>query len=114
MCSATSSTMLASRVGSRFRRARRLRTSSLKSGIFNLRDAIDGGHKGLPCAPLRAQNFFPLGREPIVTAATLLGFIHPAAFNPTALFQPIEQRIQRRTLKRTAPSERDSISLLIS
>src|SRR5689334_9990365 len=95
MCSATSSTMLASRVGSRFRRARRLRTSSLKSGIFNLRDAIDGGNKGLPGAALRTQNLFPLCREPIVTAAALLGFIHPAAFYPAALFQPVQQRVKR-------------------
>src|ERR1051326_4309525 len=99
MCSATSSTMLASRVGSRFRWARRLRTSSLKSGIFNLRDAIDGGHEGLPGATLRAQNFFSLRREPIVTAAALLGFIHPAAFNPAALFQPVPQRIPRPHLE---------------
>jgi hypothetical protein len=72
--------------------------------MFNLRDAVDSLDKHLPATTLRSQNFSPLWRQAVIAPPPLPALLHPSALNPTALFQPIEQRIERRRVEAERPS----------
>src|SRR5215813_8614781 len=69
--------------------------SRFRSDIFRSRYTTDGGHKGLPDAALRGQRLLAVFRQFVKTSPPLPGFLHPAAFDPAALFQPVKQEIKR-------------------
>src|SRR5215470_9207473 len=87
--------MAVSRVGPSFTPASRRLISCFQSGIFRSRYAIDGGHKRLPDASLRSQRLLAVFRQFVITSPPLPGFLHPTAFDPAAIFQPVEQEIKR-------------------
>src|SRR5215468_7221926 len=69
--------------------------SCFRSDIFRSRYTTDGGHKGLPDAALRGQRLLAVLRQFVKTSPPLPGFLHPTAFDPAALFQPVKQEIKR-------------------
>src|SRR5579862_5268960 len=77
-------------------RARRCRTSSRKSGIVGFRDIADRFDKSSPVRPALGQNLLSFSGDAIVAAPPLPGLFHPATLNPPALFELIEQGIERR------------------
>src|SRR5215471_10049109 len=87
--------MAASRAGSSCAPASRCLISCFRSDIFRSRYAIDGGHKGLPDAALRGQRLLAVFRQFVKTPPPLPGLLHPTAFDPAALFQPVKQQIKR-------------------
>src|SRR5262249_33430153 len=70
--------------------------SRFRSDIFRSRYTTDGGHKGLPDAALRGQRLLAVFRQFVKASPPLPGFLHPTAFDPAALFQPVKQQIKRR------------------
>src|SRR6516165_6942385 len=96
--------MAVSRTGSRFRRARRSRTSCLKSGMLYLGNTVDGRDEIPPGAALGPQNLLSGSGQPVVTAPALASLVHPASFDPAALFEPVQQRIQRSHVEAHGPA----------
>src|SRR5262249_11058160 len=87
--------MAASRVGSCFKLANLRLISRSHSGMFGSGDAIDGRHKRLPGAALRRQHLLAFGSQFVITPPPLPGLLHPSPFDPAALLQPIQKRIER-------------------
>src|SRR6185369_2652102 len=94
-CWASSSTISASFGGDRFSPRSRSPISRFQSGMFESADAIDGFDKLAPTVPLCFEDLPTLSGQTIVTAPSLPGLLHPTALNPTALFEPVEQRVKR-------------------
>src|SRR5262245_3548029 len=67
--------------------------------MVNSGDEAHRGHERLPGVPLTGEDTASLRREPIESAAALAGFFHPAPLQPAALFEAIQQRIQRRDME---------------
>src|SRR6266542_336532 len=91
--------MSVSRTGSTGSEPRRVRTSALKSGMPNPRDAIERREERAPAAPLGIEHRLPLAGDAIEAAASRPGLFHPSAFDEAAALEPIERRIQRRHVK---------------
>src|SRR5689334_22860456 len=85
----------ASRVGWSRKRDKRFLISVFQSGMFDTRDAVDRLDELPPAVALGGQHLFPFGRQAVVTAAALAGVLHPAALNPAALLQAVEQGVER-------------------
>src|SRR5262245_24811286 len=66
------------------------------SGMFDSCDAVDRLDELAPRAALRRQHGGAGRRQPVVAAPALAGLLDPAALDPPALFEAIEQRIERR------------------
>src|SRR5690348_16542904 len=81
----------------------RSRTIAFQSGILDSRNAPYRFCELQPTLPLRRQHLASRRRQPIKTPPPLPGFLHPAALNPTTPFEPVQQRIQGRHLKRERP-----------
>src|SRR5688572_5384393 len=88
--------MAVSRVGASFMEDNCFLISSFQSGIFSIRDAIDGFDKRLPAAALGFQDLLTSWSQFVITPAPLSGFFYPFPLNPATLFQSVEQRVQRR------------------
>src|SRR5215471_17050651 len=96
----------ASRAGGRLALARRFATSSFQfrsSGILQPRDAIDGFDEFQPSTPLCGQNAATLFGEAVIAAPPLAGLLYPTAVDPAALFEPVEQWIERSDTKLDCP-----------
>src|SRR4029077_12088846 len=113
--------MAASLVGSRFNRARRARTSILKSGflklgIFNPRNLVNGGHKSLPVRALREQHFLARSGDAEIAAAALAGLVHPPSLEPAAFLQAVKHGVERGHVKtqRSGRAGLDQLADLIS
>src|SRR5579872_3077006 len=98
-CCASSSTISASRSGASFKGATWRRMAFFQSGIFHPGDAMDGLDERLPAFALPGQDLTALGGQTVVAAAALALFFHPASLNPAALFQAVEQGIERSGVK---------------
>ena len=83
----------ASRAGASFKSASCSRICSFQSGIFDSRDAVDGLDKYLPALTLGSQHLASLRGEPVIAPPPLAALLHPAALDPAALFQTVQQRI---------------------
>src|SRR4051794_33521088 len=79
----------------RWRTARRRRTRFLKSGMFDSRNAADGGHEFFPALLLRVEHLATLGRQAVVATAALFGFLDPFALDPALGFEAVQQRVER-------------------
>src|ERR1043166_9785623 len=84
-----------SRVGGSPRLPIRFPSSFLKSGILNSRDASNRLNEFAPAIALRRQHLASGRGQPVIPATALTGFFDPAATNPAAFFQAIEQWIKR-------------------
>src|SRR5262245_3832891 len=62
-------------------------------------DLVDGADELFPATPLRRENAPALARQLVQAAASLPRLFRPAALNPAALLEPVEQRIERRGVK---------------
>src|SRR5262245_13683805 len=98
-CCATSSRISASRDAGRFRSASRWRSSAFQSGMFELRDPSNRVDELFPGGTLRPQHRPALGGDAVIAAAPFARALDPASLNPPALFEPVEQRIERRRLE---------------
>src|SRR6188768_605462 len=58
-------------------------------------DTADGIDEGVPGLALAGEHLAALGRHLIEAPAPFAGFLDPGALNPAALFEAIEQRIER-------------------
>src|SRR5438132_85422 len=67
-----------------------------QSGIVDSSDPVDGFDELTPRAPLRGEHGGARLREPVVPPAALARLFDPAALNPAAFLEAIEQRIERR------------------
>src|SRR5262245_62814930 len=78
--------------------------------------SIDRGHERLPGAALRRQYFPAFGRQFVITPPPLPGLLHPLALDPAALFQPVEQWIERGDVEaqRAARTGFDQFGNLVS
>ena len=65
----------------------------------NSGNAIDRADEFLPAISLRGQNSFAGWRQAIVAPSTLSRLLDPSSPDPTALLQPVKERIQRRDVK---------------
>src|SRR5262245_10811018 len=108
--------MSARRAGARCSGARRRSIARRKSGILDARNAIDGGHEFTPRPALRFEDAGARGREAVVAAAALAGLLDPAAVNPAAFFETVEQRIERRDaeLEHAAGAQLDQLAEVIT
>ena len=77
----------------------RFRMRGFQSGIFRSRDEVNGFHKCLPALALAGQYGAAFGRELVIAPAALAGFFDPKPLDPIALFQAIEERVERRRVK---------------
>src|SRR5262245_36535582 len=77
-------------------RRRRLRQSSITHSC----DSGDGLREGDPPAAQVLERASPRRGDRVETTASLAGLFNPATGNPPAVFHAIEQRIERRDVKR--------------
>ena len=75
------------------------RTSAAQSRMTQSRRLGQGVYERRPSAPLRSQHAFALCGQPIASPSSLPRLFHPAAADPTPVFQSIEQRIERCHVK---------------
>src|SRR5262245_4306346 len=68
-----------------------------------------------PLFPLGGEDRAAFGRDLVVAAAALAGFLDPSALDPLALFQLVERRVQRGEVEgqRTARSGFDQLRQLV-
>src|SRR5438128_10745014 len=96
--------MSSMRAGSASTPASRARSSGVQSGraasgIARLQDAVHAGHELRPRAALLLQHLLAFGGHPVVATASLSRLLDPAALNPAAVLEAIEQGIERRGLE---------------
>src|SRR2546423_13690955 len=84
--------------------------------MLNPGDTADRLDEFTPTFPLGFQNLFAGGCEPVITATALTGFLHPAATDPAALFQAVEERIKGSHIetKRAAGAQFDELSEFVA
>src|SRR4029077_8724741 len=93
-CCESSSTISASRRGDNWSAARRALISTLKSGMLNPGDQVDGFDKLTPPCALLRQHVFARGRQAIIAAPALPWLFYPAPTDPIPSFEAIEQWIK--------------------
>src|ERR1041385_2826547 len=84
--------------------------------MLNPRDEADGLDELPPSFALCLENLSAGRRQPVITASPLPGLLHPAATDPAAFFQAIEQRIKRGHIEtqRSARTHFDELPELIA
>jgi hypothetical protein len=63
------------------------------SGMFGSGDAVHGRDEGAPRVAPNRQNLPCSLGDPVVPAMALTGPLDPAALDPAAVFQAVQQRI---------------------
>src|SRR5438128_1692677 len=76
------------------------RFSGAISGMFHSGDAVDRLDELAPGAALRREHVRAGRRQPVVPAPALARFFNPPALNPSPLFQPVQQRVERGDAER--------------
>ena len=72
--------------------------------MFSSRDQPDGLNELIPGLPLSRQHPLTCRRQPIETAPTLARLLDPRSFNPAALLEAIQQRIERVEVEHQPPA----------
>src|SRR5262245_29202992 len=106
-CNESSSTISISRVAERRSRATRGRMCAAQPGadwsrMFARRDTPHCLHECSPRLFLLCQHPTAFGGYIIKTAATFVRLLDPGALDPSTLFEPIQERIQRIDVEREA------------
>src|SRR6476646_6674289 len=115
-CCESSSTISASRTGDNWSSARRALISTLKSGMLNPGDQVDGFDKLTPAGALFRKHVFARGCQAIVATPALPRLFNPAATNPVPFLQSIKQRIKGSDVEsnRAARTQLDQLANLVS
>src|SRR5581483_1277566 len=98
-CCASSSTMSVARAGSTASAPRRARTSALKSGMAEPRDAVQRRDEGAPAPALLRERFSALDGQAVEAAAARVGPLHPSPFDEAAALEAVERRVERRDME---------------
>src|SRR5262249_31320238 len=79
-------------------------------------DAVDRRDELAPGAALRFEHAGAGGRQPVVAPAALPRLLDPAALNPAAFLEAIEQRVERRDagLEHAARAELDELAEVVA
>src|SRR5215475_11577733 len=94
-CCASSSTISASRAGERRNDVRRGRTCRDQSGMFASGYTPHRLDECFPCLLLLSQHAAPFRGDLVETAAALLCLLDPGALDPPALFETVQQGVER-------------------
>src|SRR5438132_1179740 len=89
----------ASRSGSRFSLARCFLISRIHSSMLHSRDSAHGTGKLLPLPALQPEDTLSFRRQPVIPPSSLIRFLDPPPLDPTSLFQPVQQRVERGHMK---------------
>src|SRR5438874_7615979 len=89
----------ASRSGPRFSPARCFLISRIHSGMLHSRDSAHGTGKLLPLPALQPEDTLSFRRQPVIPPSSLIRFLDPPPLDPTSLFQPVQQRVERGHMK---------------
>src|SRR6266571_7737197 len=65
------------------------------SGGLGSGDPVDRPDEVPPFVTLRGKHLPAVGGQPVVASPPLSGFLDPAAIDPAALLQPVEEGIER-------------------
>src|SRR5574339_259019 len=93
----------ASRAGLSRRVASRCRRSPVQSGMVDSRDEAHRLDKRLPGIALTGEDAPPLGGQAVEPAPAFASLLDPAAAQPAALLEAVEQRVERRDVKFQPP-----------
>src|SRR5262245_7469253 len=93
----------ASRVGRSRSVARRCRRSPFQSGMIDSRDEAHRLDERFPGLALAGEDAPALGREAVEAAPPLAGLLDPAAAQPAALLEAVEQGVERRDVELQPP-----------
>src|SRR5262245_18858495 len=87
-----------------------------QSGTFDSRDPTDRVRDLTAGVALRLQHLLAGWREPVVPAPALARLLDPAALDPAALLEAIQQRIERRDaeLQHTARARFDQLAEVVA
>src|SRR5687768_8608625 len=88
-----------SRAGLSDSRESRDASGAVQSGIFGPGNQPNGVHELAPVVALRREHAASLGGQAIKAPPPLARLLDPLAGEPAALFEPIQQRIQRGDLE---------------
>src|SRR5687768_6085109 len=90
--------MRASRSGARSGSARRSRTNACQSriGVGGAHDGIDRLDVRLPRFALTREHAAAFRREAIEAALALAGLLYPSSFDPAAVLEAEDRRVERR------------------
>src|SRR5687768_590898 len=69
------------------------------SGMLPSRDLADCLHECLPSAALCRKHLAAGWRELVQASPTLTDLLRPAPIDPSSLFEPVQQRVERRGVK---------------
>src|SRR5215510_4528307 len=69
------------------------------SGITHLDDSLDRSHKAVPALTLLGQHAPAVRRDAVIAPPALPRLLDPAPDDPAALFEPVQERVQRRDLE---------------
>src|SRR5687767_5321835 len=83
--------------------ASRARTSSFHSGMVGSRNEIHRVHESLPGLALARKHAASLGGQAVEPPPALAGLLHPPSQQPSAFFEPVEERIERRHMELQLP-----------
>src|ERR1051325_314041 len=92
------------------------RMSPGQSGMLHSGNPADRENELAPGVALRGEHVGADGRQTVVATAALSGLLDPAAQNPAALLESVEQRVQRRDaeLQQAAGSQFDQLAQLVA
>src|SRR5690349_20184410 len=88
-----------SRAGARERPDRRWRSAVVHSGMFSSGNSGDGLDKQLPRGALCREHAPAFRGQLVEPPAALAGLLHPGAENPAALFEAVQQGIERSDME---------------
>src|SRR3954463_4216055 len=103
-CCASSSITSRSRAGRSDRRASRAASRRFQSGMFGPRDELNRLDELAPVITLRGEHLAAFCRQPIKAPAALARLLDPSPRDPAALFEPVEERIERGHLELQPPA----------
>src|SRR5687767_831456 len=84
--------------------------------MFASNHLADRTYEGFPSTPLLGQHFAPVAGEFVHAPPPLAGLLGPAPLDPSALFELIEERIERRGVEghRSARSLLDQLGDVVA
>src|SRR5918996_5622939 len=74
------------------------------SGLVDSRDEAHCVDEDFPGFALAGEDAAPLGGEAVEAAPPLAGFLDPSSLEPSALFESIQQRVERRDMEFQLPA----------
>src|SRR5437016_12663111 len=63
--------------------------------MLHCRDSVHGPGNLVPVPALQPEDTLSFRRQPVIPPASLIRFLDPPPLDPTSLFQPVQQRVER-------------------